>query len=384
MLTQKAYRFRLYPNVSQKILLAKTFGCVRFYWNQQVVRFINYQKGDKFKNSTEYRNEFEWMQEVSAAAIQQKERDFEEFKRQKFNKKRKKQLGSPKFKKKNGKQSFRLPNQKFRILDNKIQLEKIGKVKIILDRELPTDVKFCNVTVSKNQAGQYFASVLVEETIQPKPKTGKAVGIDVGLKSFAVTSDGETFENPRYFRKNQAKISRIQLFQSKKQGSKKGEEKSRRWLKLQARLNRLHQKIKNQRSNFLHNLSTYLVTEYDIICTEDLNVQGMMQNHKLAKSIGDASWSMLFDQIEYKCLWYDKQHQEIDRFYPFSKTLNCCGVRLENLTLKDRTLICPKCGKGVGRDFNSSLEIKAVGVAAAQRTLRTEVTKFDEAFINLV
>jgi len=381
---QKAYKYRLYPNAGQREKLAKTFGCVRFYWNKQVECFGNYKPGDEFRSSTEYRKEFEWMQEVSAAAIQQKEIDFKEYKDQKFNKKRKKQLGQPNFKKKSGKQSFRLPNQKFYIKGNKIQLEKIGKVKIMLDREIPEDVKFINVTVSKNPDGKYYASVLVEEKVQQKPKTGKAVGIDVGLKTYVVTSEGETFENPRYFRKNQAKLSRLQKFQSKKRGSKKGEKKSRRWLKLQARINRLYQKIKNQRSFFLHNLSTYLVTQYDIICTEDLNVQGMMQNRCLAKSISDAAWSELFKQIDYKCLWYGKIYQKIARFYPSSKETSCCKVKIENLTLKDRTLICPECGREAGRDYDAALTIKAVGVEAAQRTLRTEVTRFDEAFIKVV
>ncbi len=218
-MTQRAYKFRIYPTKSQATQLAKTFGCVRLYWNHCVHSWKNYQPGDTFETATEFRNSEDrpWMLEVSAAAIQQKQRDFEQYKRQKFSKTRKITLGNPAFKKKNGKQSFRLPVGKFAIKNNYIQLEKIGKVRAIFDRVIPNGARLVNVTISQNSAGQHFASILVEEIIQPKPKTGKNVGIDVGLKSFAVTSEHELpFDNPRFYRKNQAKIARLQMFQSKK------------------------------------------------------------------------------------------------------------------------------------------------------------------------
>jgi putative transposase len=354
------------------VLLAKTFGCVRFVWNRYVETFNFYDKDTNptpyFQTSTEIRNEFDWMQEVSAAALQQKEADFKEYKNQKFNKTRKKQLGRPKFKKKFERQSFRLPNQKFYIKDDKIQLEKIGKVKIVLDRQIPDDVKYVNVTVSKNKANQYFASVLVEEMIQPKSKTGKDAGIDVGLTCFLKSSEGDDVDNPRYFRENQAKLAHLQRLQSRKRGSKKGEKKSVRWLKLQARINRLHQLIANQRNHFLHCVSKRLVDNYDTIYSETLNVAGLLRNHKLAKSISDASWSTLFKYIGYKCMWYGKEHCQIGMFEPSTKTCSQCGKVNHAMTLKDRVFVCPHCGFTIDRDFNAAINIKAFGVKNAIRT----------------
>lgn len=177
----KAYKFRLYPNKEQEVLLNKTFGCVRYAWNQNVANFLTYDKDTNpkpvFKTSTELRNEIEWMQEVSASAIQQKENDFKEFKKQLFNKNRKSQIGFPKFKKKSNKQSYRLPNQKFTLREDKLRLEKIGWVKIKVDRDIPLDCKYMSVTVSKNPSGQYFASILVEQEINHKLKTNKECGL---------------------------------------------------------------------------------------------------------------------------------------------------------------------------------------------------------------
>jgi len=389
MSVQKAYKFRLYPNVSQQKQMAKTFGCVRKVWNHYVDLF-NVTVLDctcpllkkHYRSTTELKQEYPYFAEVSAAALQQKANDFKEYMDQKFNKNRKKKLGQPKFKSKRDKQSFRLPNQKFYIKGNRIQLEKIGKVKIVLDREIPEDVKCINVTVSKNKAGQYFASVLVEQEIQSKPKTNKTVGIDVGLKSFLVTSDNESVANPRYFRENQAKLARLQRFQSRKKGSKKGEIKSSRWLKLQERINRLHNDIANQRSYFLHNISSWLVREYDVICSENLNVAGMLRNHKLAKSISDASWSELFRQIAYKSEWYGKHYYQIGMFEPSTQTCSNCGKQsIAKITLKDRTITCEFCGFVEDRDFRAAKNIKSFGVkndsnrTQSDETAREVVTK---------
>lgn len=181
----RAYKYRIYPTESQKIKLAKTFGCVRFLWNKNVEIYQN--KGE-YKSSTKYRSEFDFLKDVSAAAIQQKEIDFKEFKKQKSSKTRKKKLGSSKFKSRRNRQSFRLPNQKFKLIGNKLQLEKIGKIRIVMDR--PTDGKLMSVTVSKDTCGDYFASILVEAIVEKLPKTDRSVGIDVGLKALITTSDG--------------------------------------------------------------------------------------------------------------------------------------------------------------------------------------------------
>lgn len=279
----KAYKFRIYPNKTQEVLLNKTFGCVRYTWNQNVASFLSYDKyanpAPIFKTSTELRKELDWMREVSAAAIQQKEIDFKELKKQLFNKNRKTQLGHPKFKKKSNRQSYRLPNQKFKIIGDRIQLEKIGKIKFIKDREFPEFFKFMNVTISKNPSGEYYISITIEQETNHKPKTNKECGIDVGIKSFATQSDGVEVDNPKYFSKNQAKLKRLQQHFARKQ---KG---SRRKEKCRLKISKLHQKIVNQRSWFLHNYSTYLIESYDRIFIEDLDVKSLLEKKELSKEI---------------------------------------------------------------------------------------------------
>jgi len=353
----KAYKFRLYPNKTQQVLLNKTFGCIRYFWNNQVGVFKTYDKENnpnpKFKTSTELRNEIDWMQEVSAAAIQQKEIDFKEYIKQLFNKSRKKKIGFPAFKKKNNRQSYRLPNQKFKVIGNKIQLEKIGKVKMIVDRELPIG-KLMSVTISKNPSGQYFASILIETEIQHKEKTNKEVGIDLGLKTFSTQSNGDEISNPKFLNKNQVKLRRMQQHLSRKQ---KG---SNRRNKCRLKIARLHQKIANQRDWFLHNYSTQLINNYDKIFIEDLNVSGMLKNHCLAGAISDVSWSEFVSMLAYKADWYGKDVVKVNRFYASSKTCEC-GVRNNDLKLSDRQWICQSCGLVNQRDLLASKNILKEG-----------------------
>jgi putative transposase len=375
----KAYKYRIYPNKTQKVLLAKTFGCVRYFWNNQVSVFNSYNKETnptpQYKTSTEIRNEIDWFKEVSAAAIQQKEIDFKQYKNQKFSKTRKGSIGFPSFKKKSNKQSYRLPNQKFKLINNKIQLEKIGKVKIVIDREIPINSNYMSVTISMNCSGQYFVSILVEQEANKLPKTNKTVGLDVGLKEFATLSDGLTIQNPRYFRESQTKLAKIQKYHSRKQKGSNRRKKSRK------KIARLHQKISNQRDWFLHVHSTYLVRNYDTICIEDLNVSGMLKNHKLAKSISDVSFSKFFNLLEYKCVWYGKELIKIGRFQPSSKMCSKCGNVKKELKLSDRVYVCDVCGHTEDRDLNASKNIKALGVNNAIRTQSNEVTNCDEAFM---
>ena len=345
-----SYKYRIYPTKKQEEILAKTFGCVRFVWNKNVETWNN--RGT-YKSSTEYRNEFEFLKEISSASVQQKEIDFKEFKSQKFNKNRKKKLGNPKFKSKYDKQSFRLPNQKFKLVGNKIQLEKIGKIKIVMDR-IPTG-KFMSVTVSKDLCGSYYASILSDDIVLQPVKTNNSVGIDVGIKALITTSDGLQIKN---LPNNQRKIKHIQRRLAKK---KKG---SRKYKELKLRLAKLHRTIARKRAWLLHNISKHLVENYDLIVTEDLNVAGMMKNHKLAGSIQRASWSELFRMIEYKCKFYGKEFVKISRWFPSSKMCHKCGAIKDDLTLKDRIYNCD-CGFSIDRDLNASLNIKAVGVTTA-------------------
>jgi putative transposase len=352
-----AYKYRLYPNKTQQTLLNKTMGCVRYFYNQQVAIFKTYDKETnpkpEFKTSTELRNEIEWMREVSASAIQQKEMDFKEFKKQLFSKSRKKKIGFPSFKKKNNRQSFRLPNQKFKVIGNKIQLEKIGKVNAVIDRELPHG-KLMSVTVSKNPSGQYFASILIEIEIKHKPKTNKEVGIDLGIKTFSTQSDGVEIDNPKFLNKNQVKLRRMQQHLSRKT---KG---SNRRNKCRLKIAKLHQKITNQRDWFLHNYSTQLINDYDKIFIEDLNVSGMVRNHCLAGAISDVSWAKFVSMLTYKADWFGKDVVKVNRFYASSKTCEC-GVKNNDLKLSDREWVCKSCGSTNQRDLLAANNILKEG-----------------------
>ena len=374
----KAFKYRIYPNKSQEVLLSKTFGCVRVIWNTNVESFNSYDKDNnpkpKLISKSDLINDKPWLKEVSAAAIQQKIRDFQETTRQFFSKTRKKKINKPVFKKKSGYQSYRLPNQKFLINGNKIKLEKIGWVKMSVDRIIPDNCKIVSCTISKNCCNQYFVSISVDAIIYHKPKTGKSVGVDLGLKSFATLSDNVVIDNIKFFREKQSEIAKIQKHLSRK---RKG---SSRYRKNKLRIARLHNKIANKRNDFLHNTTTYLVNNYDVIYIEDLNVSGMLSNHKLAKAISDTSFSIFRSILEYKCIWYEKKLVVIDRFYPSSKTCSKCGWKKENLTLSDRVFKCENCGMEIDRDLNAAINIERIGVDILyNRMQRDEVTNPVEA-----
>lgn len=360
-MTLKAYKYRIYPNSIQETLLNKTFGCVRFVWNKLVENFNNWSPDTESSKINEKilkdDPEYIWLNEVSAGALQQKRIDFDETKKQFFNKNRKVKLSRPKFKKKGNHQSYRLPNQKFSFdqESSTIRLEKIGYVKVVVDRHISPEANYRSVTVSKTPTGKYYVSILVEEFIELKPTTGYKVGIDLGLKDLFILSDGHVVDNPRWFRENQSKLKKAQQHLARKV---KG---SNRYKKQRIKVARIHEDIKNQRTNFLHEISTSLVTNYDVICIEDLNVKGMMKNHCLAKAIQDASWSSFVSMLEYKCNWYGKSLIKINRWYPSSKTCSSCGYKLDNLDLDTREWTCPDCGTRHDRDLNAAKNILLKG-----------------------
>jgi putative transposase len=218
-----------------------------------------------------------------------------------------------------------------------------------------------------------FVSVLVETEQCYKQETSKTVGVDLGIKTLATLSDGIAVENPHFLCENQAKLKRMQRHLSRK---KLG---SNRRNKCRLKVSRLHRDIANKRSWYMHNLTTMLVNNYDVICIENLNASGMLQNHKLAGSVYDASFSMFRNQLEYKCRWYGKELIVIDRFYPSSKTCSRCGWKNKDLKLSDRTFVCKDCGMEIDRDLNAAINIQAVGVDAAIRTQSSRVASCVEA-----
>jgi putative transposase len=354
----KAYKFRIYPDKEQISKLNQTFGCVRVLWNHLVANFNSYgtdQFQEKYsEKEIKQKPDLFFLSDVSAASLQQKRMDFNETKSQFFNPKRKVKLGRMKFKKKSNKQSYRLPNQKFK-LDQEfglIQLEKIGKVKIVLDRKIEGD--FRSVTVSKSPSNKYYVSILVKINTNLLSTTGRMVGIDVGLKDLFIMSNGDVVNNPRWFRESQSKLSKAQKHLSRK---KKG---STRYEKQRLNVARIHEKTANQRSYFLHNMSSSLIKNFDVIVTEDLNIAGMKKTN-LGKSISDAGWSKFIRQLEYKSSWYGRTFIKIDRFYPSSQICSSCGHKDGKKTLDIREWECSNCGVNHDRDLNAANNILVKG-----------------------
>jgi putative transposase len=382
MIVNKAYKYRIYPNVTQTKLLNQTFGCCRFVWNNFVSTFNNYVEGEVQLSIKELREEYDFLNGVSAGALQQVERNFNETKKQYFNKKRKKKLGRPQFKsKKKTRCSYKLPNKKFYIKNKKIWIEKVGKVQIILDRMIPSEAKILSATVSKDSCNDYFVSICVEENVTPKyNKTEKIVGVDLGLKDFCILSDETVVKNPHFFLENQKKLKRSQQHLSRKQ---KG---SKRRQKQKIKVAKIHRMISRQREWFLHQISSMLVREFDVIAIEDLNIAGMKK--LFGKSVSDVGWNKFIEQLKYKALWNDKEIIQIGRFKPSTKLCSECQSIKEGLTLADRSWTCDSCNTRHDRDTNAARSIlaQAVGVTTAQQTWRDSKTvdvtaNFDEALI---
>lgn len=333
---------------------------VRVVWNNLVANFNAYGTPDfktKFSEKEIKENkDLSFLKEVSAASLQQVRMNFDETKKQYFSKTRKVKIGRMQFKKRGNKQSYRLPNQKFKLLQDEglIQLEKIGKIKVIIDKKLD-EVDYRSVTISKTPTGKFFVSVLVKEIINHFPLTNRAVGIDVGLKDLFILRNKDVIKNPRWYRENQARLTKAQKHLSRKQRG------SHRYDKQRIKVARIHEDISNKRNYFIHNITKKLVEKFDVISVENLSVKNMIKNRKLSKSIQDASWSEFTRQLNYKCNWYGKTFIKIDRFYPSSKTCSSCGYKLEALDLSVREWDCPDCGKHHDRDFNAATNILVKG-----------------------
>lgn len=364
----KAYKYRIYPVESQKIQLANIFGSVRFVYNLGLEVKVQAWKSQRknvncfalIKQIVDLKEEAKWLSDVPSQALQMSLRNLDNAYTIFFRGK-----GFPKFKSRRDRQSFQLPQGvKINIKDGKIFIPKLKWVDCIYSRKFKGDVK--TVTVSKSPAGNYFVSILVDNNIAiPKKKPVKektSVGIDVGIKDFAVLSDGTKIANPRYLIKElkRLRIENRKLARRFRKG-KKYVEQSSGWKKQRLIVATLHERIRNLRNDFLQKLSTSIIKKFDTICLEDLNVQGMIQNKNLSKHIADAGWGYFSQMLEYKADWYGKNIIRIGRFEPSSKICSVCGVMNKDLKLSDRTWTCAN-GHELDRDINASINIKDFGL----------------------
>lgn len=349
----KGLKYRLYPTNSQKELIAKHIGSSRFVYNlaleTKTTAYIgskhNFSPFDLIKQLPELKKECEWLKEVNSQSLQQSIQNMDIAFKKFF-----KGAGFPKYKSKHrGKQSFSIP-QNVLVENNKLIIPKFKEgIDIVLHREIKGTIK--SVTISVTPTGKYFASILVdtnnEMSIKAPITESTTIGIDLGIKDFAITSEGEVFENSKYLRKAQGKLKYTQRKYSKHKGKR-----------TKKKLAKLHEDVVNKRKDFLHKVSTKLIRENQTICLETLAVKNMVKNHNLAQAISDVSWSTFVSMLEYKADWYGKNILRIGQFSPSSKTCSNCGCINKELTLKDREWTCPKCNSVLDRDKNAAINIK--------------------------
>ena len=368
---KKAYKFRIYPTLEQVIFFLKNFGCVRKVHNLMLDdRKKGYEEykstgiKTKYPTPAKYKEEYPYLKEVDSLALANAQLNLEKaFK----NFLKNKDFGFPKYKcKSNPVQSYTTNNQNtIYIKDSYIKLPKLKSlVKIKLHRKIEGIIK--SVTISKNSLDHYFVSILCEEEIEELPKTNKNIGIDLGIKEFATMSDCTKVENLKLSKEYEKKLKREQRKLSRRcklaKDSAKKLSDSKNYQKQKKKVAKIHNKIRNKRKDFVNKLSTKIINNHDIICIEDLNIKGMLKNHKLAKSISDVSWSEFVRQLEYKANWYRRKIIKVPIFYPSSKTCSSCGNIKETLTLSERIYHCEYCGLEIDRDYNASINILRKGL----------------------
>ncbi|XZO01739.1 MAG: IS200/IS605 family element RNA-guided endonuclease TnpB [Microcoleus sp.] len=351
----QAYKYRIYPTSEQETLLAKSFGCARWFWNYAWNLCQETYKNTGKGLSRGYiqgllpalKKEYEWLKEPYSQCLQVVALNLSTAYKNFFDKR----AMLPKFKSKHGRQSISYP-QNVKFDGDKINLPKIGLVHCQRHRDFEGDVK--TVTVSRNPDGKYFVSVLVDDG-KANPElmpVDKAIGIDVGLTHFAITSDGSKFDNPRFFIKHQRNLKRKQQKLSKKKKGSQNRKKAR------LAVAKVHSKIARCREDFLHKLSRKIVNENQVIAVENLNIKGIVKNHNLAKAISDVGWGMFCTMLKYKAESEGRQYIEIDRWFPSSKTCHVCLNRVDNLSLDVRVWTCKHCGTHHDRDVNAAINIR--------------------------
>jgi len=361
MVILKSYKFRIYPNNYQAILMGKHFGSTRFCWNYFLAKrkesylehkkTLNYYDNAKSLTLLKKSNEFEWLKEINSQSLQASLKDLDTAYGSFF----KKQAMFPRFKSKHkSTDSFRCP-QAVEIRHGKLSIPKFREgIKINIHREITGKILFA--TISRTPTDKFFASITCETEHEALPQTDKQIGIDLGIKDLAICSDGNVFKNPRVTKKYAKKLTYEQRqFSKKKNGSGKR-------FKQKRKVAAVHEKIKNTRKDNIHKITNSIISKNQTVIIEDLNISGMIKNHCLSKAIADASWHEISRQLKYKAQWNKREFIKIDRWFPSSKTCNVCNFIKQDLTLKDRVWTCPQCKTVLDRDLNASKNILNQGL----------------------